>query len=105
MSNQSKQKYAFKQVCQRVEKLNNILLQSKDSYDNLTLLELLLELTEDYTDEYIGKIKPLLDGSKLEKDFNRFYEEFPNTNLLPEDNLALQMYENVLKLLERNYKK
>ncbi len=101
VSNQAKQKYIFKQVQKRVAGLQEV-LQICDN-NNKTALQELLE--SDYTNECKQKLKPLLDGSKLKEDFKRFEEEFPNTNLLPDDNLARQMYENVLKLLEHKYKK
>ncbi len=102
VSNEAKQKYIFKQVCQRVDGLQNV-LQICDNNDNTALQEL---LKSDYTDECKQKLRPLLDGRKLTEDFEKFDEEFPNnTNLLLETNLAFQMYKNVLQLLERKHKK
>ena len=101
VSNQAKQRYAFKQVCQRVKGIQRV-LQICDNNNKTALQEL---LKSDYTDECKQKLKPLLDGSKLEEDLERFEEEFPNTNSLLKDNLALVMCNNILKLLESKNKK
>jgi len=44
-------------------------------------------------------VEDLLDGSKLQEDFNNFNAVFPNIFLLSRDNLVLQMYCNCRELM------
>lgn len=57
--------------------------------NNKTSLEVLL-----HNHNNNKAIKTLLDGSKLQKDLNIFNQNYPDVSLIPEDNLALQIYNN-----------
>ncbi len=102
-----KDKYIKSLTDKRVHKIKKVLEMGpyKGNEDGCKYLPSLAEIKHYNVNKDASIFKdliPLLDGSKLKKDYSEFTNKFSNNiNSLPEDNLVKELHQNCSALLEK----